>query len=164
MNEKIKLNIMYFCKYLILFVSGVIAYLPLHYVRNDKYPFMILTGGLIFVVTAMSNNWFHFESYGKELIWEGILITILVSTIEVWIGFADTMLIKLDMWTYESRPFAVFNDKTCLLAFSVWNIYILCAIIMADGLDYYCIKKYDKDNPPQYSFLRDKIFVLPKRK
>lgn len=161
--EQVK-NIKYFIKYSILFAIGNLAYLPLHYLREDKYPFMILIGGIIFIITGIANCWFKTNKKGKELIWEGLLITVLICTVEVWVGFFDTTIFKLDMWTYASRPLAAYNDKTCLLAFSIWNWYVLFAIIIADSIDYYVIKKYNKNNPPCYVFLRDRIFMLPKRK
>ena len=165
---KSKNNIIFYMKcllkYCILFFIGIFAYLPLHFIREDKYPFMIYIGGIIFVITSIANSWFSFNSWGKELIWEGLLITVLICMVEIWVGFADTMFLKLDMWTYASRPLSAYNDKTCLLAFSIWNWYVLMAIITSDIIDYYYIKKYDKNNPPCYSFLRDKIFILKERK
>ena len=149
-------------KNLIMFIIGTVVCIPLYYIRGDDRHFINLIGGFIFLTTSISNCWFKIKPHGKELLWESLIITVLVYFIEITTRVIDVIILKSNIWTSANHNLSLWSTEMYMIVFFMWYCHVLCAIILADSFDYYYIKKYD--NPPCYTFLKDKIFKLPERR
>ena len=123
-----------FLKHTILFIIGGIIYILIELGFRGYTAFsMFLLGGLCFVLIGLINE---VIPWSMGIIWQGIIGSGIVTSLELIFGLILNVYLKLDIWNYSNLPFN-FMGQICLYFSILWIFLSLIAIILDDYLRYW---------------------------
>lgn len=121
-------------KNVVLFGVGGLAYGLIEVIYRQKtYPLMILCGGIAIVLLDKINN--HI-SWDMDILLQGCIGSALITGMEFIIGNLSLAGVLPKMWDY-SNVWMNYKGIICLPFSLIWIVLSICAIILADAINYY---------------------------
>lgn len=145
--EKLKKNISLLC------IGGILYFFIEILWRGYSSPYMMLVGGLCFVIMGLINELFTWEMH-IEL--QALIATIIVLVVEFFSGYILNILCHLNIWDYSNLPCNLMGQISLYFAF-LWFPLCIVGIILDDYLRYYLFS----EEKPHY---RSKVLSLFKKK
>ena len=144
-------------KNVVLFGVGGLAYGLIEVIYRQKtYPLMILCGGLAIVLLDKIND--HI-SWDMDILLQGCIGSALITGMEFIIGNLSLAGVLPKMWDY-SNVWMNYKGIICLPFSLIWIILSICAIMLADAINYYI---FDEQPIPYYK-LFGKVIIRFKQK
>jgi uncharacterized membrane protein len=131
-------------KLLVLFlIGGLLYYLIELLYRGYSNPFMILVGGLCFILMGSINEYFTWQTP----LWRQCLISaIMITVVEFISGMIFNVWLGMNIWTYKNLPFNICG-QICLYYSVLWMLIAIPAILLDDQLRY---KLFNEEKPKYY--------------
>ena len=131
-------------KLLVLFlIGGLLYYLIELLYRGYSNPFMILVGGLCFILIGSVNEYFTWQTP----LWRQCLISaIMITVVEFISGMIFNVWLGMNIWTYKNLPFNICG-QICLYYSVLWMLIAIPAILLDDQLRY---KLFNEEKPKYY--------------
>lgn len=146
-------------KNLIMFVLGCCFYLAIEiFFRGYSFRLMGLAGGVIFLLGGQLNDRF---SWKMDLLLQCLIISILITFLELVVGNIDFYFLHLNMWDYSQLKYNAFNGKISLLFSCIWFLMGFVVVLLHDVINYYWLHS---EEVPRYYIFGKKILELPQRK
>lgn len=137
-----KINIV---KNIVLFLVGFCVYTTIEVLfRGFSYPVCGLMGGFAVVILDKIND--HI-SWDIDLFFQALLGSALITFMELIIGtISNAIGIVTPMWDYSNMPLN-YKGIICLPFSIAWMFLSVCAIFLADSINYYvfedtCVPHY----------------------
>lgn len=125
---------MNFLKRIILWsIGGIIYYLLETLFRGFSHWSMMIVGGICFVCIGEINE---IISWTTPLWKQGIIGSIIITTIEFLSGCLLNIILKLNVWDYSNIPFNLLG-QICLPFTILWFFLSIIGIILDDYLRYW---------------------------
>lgn len=115
------------------FIGGILYYLLEMLFRGHSHWSMIIVGGICFVAVGEINE---IISWTTPLWKQGIIGSIIITTIEFISGCLLNLVLKLSVWDYSNMPFNLLG-QICLPFTILWFFLSIIGIILDDYLRYW---------------------------
>lgn len=133
--------------YKILFLTGGFLYCIIEMLyRGHSHYSMVILGGLCFIIIGKLNE--DFLEWDTPLLVQGVLGSIIITTLEFVTGIIVNLHFGLNVWDYSSRAFNVLGQICPLYSF-LWIIASIVAIILDDFVRY----KFFGREKPKYKII-----------
>ena len=144
-------------KNVVLFGVGGLAYGIIEIIyRFRTYPLMILCGGIAIIILDKINNYI---SWDMDILLQGCIGSALITGMEFIIGNLSLAGVLPKMWDY-SNVWLNYKGIICLPFSLIWIVLSICAIMLADAINYYIFDEL----PIPYYRLFGKIIIKFKEK
>lgn len=128
--------------YKILFlIGGSLYYIIEMLYRGHSHYSMIILGGLCFVLIGKLNE--EFFEWDTPLLVQGIIGSIIITTLELATGIIVNLHFGLNVWNYSERAFNVLGQICPFYSF-LWIIASMIAVILDDFVRY---KLFGEERP-----------------
>lgn len=125
--------------FILFYIGGAIYYLLEIIWRGYSHSSMFIVGGLCFVLISLINE----TKIEIGLVYQAILSSIIITTIEFVSGIILNVFLKLNVWDYSDRLFNV-AGQICLLYSLLWILLSVIAIVLDDYIRYWL---FGEDKP-----------------
>ena len=144
-------------KNVVLFGVGMIAYMLIEQIyRGYTFFEMGICGGIAIVLLDKINNYI---SWDMDILLQGCIGSALITGMEFIIGNLSLAGVLPKMWDY-SNVWMNYKGIICLPFSLIWIVLSICAIILADAINYYI---FDEQPIPYYR-LFGKVIIRFKEK
>ena len=125
-------------KPLILMLTGGFVYYMIEIIyRGYSHISMFILGAICFYSIGLINELFTWD---MSIILQGIIGSIIVTTLEFITGFIVNIILKLNVWDYSNLPFNILG-QVCLYFSFIWIVISIVAIILDDYIRYFIFKE-----------------------
>ena len=144
-------------KQLILFIVGGLTYGGIELIyRQITYLLMWICGGIAILLLDKLNDYI---SWDMDILLQGCIGSALITGMEFIIGNLSLAGLVPKMWDY-SNVWMNYKGIICLPFSLIWIVLSICAIMLADAINYYI---FDEQSIPYYR-LFGKIIIKFKEK
>jgi uncharacterized membrane protein len=130
--------------FILFYIGGAIYYLLEIIWRGYSHSSMFIVGGLCFVLIGLINE----TKIEIGLVYQAILSSIIITTIEFVSGIILNVFLKLNIWDYSDRLFNV-AGQIYLLYSLLWILLSVIAIVLDDYIRYWLFS----EEKPTYKLL-----------
>ena len=133
-------------KQIFLYIIGGLIYLLIEILfRGHTHWTMFIVGGLCFTLIGLLNEC---PNLRLSLISQGILGSIIITTIEFISGIIINIILKWNVWDYSNQPLNLLG-QICLPFSLAWIFLAIIAVFVDDILRYIIFK----EEIPKYKIL-----------
>ena len=133
-------------KQIFLYIIGGLIYLLIEILfRGHTHWTMFIVGGLCFTLIGLLNEC---PNLRLSLICQGILGSIIITTIEFISGIIINIILKWNVWDYSNQPLNLLG-QICLPFSLAWIFLAIIAVFVDDILRYIIFK----EEIPKYKIL-----------
>ena len=133
-------------KQIFLYIIGGLIYLLIEILfRGHTHWTMFIIGGLCFTLIGLLNEYPNFR---LSLIYQGILGSIIITTLEFISGVVINIILKWNVWDYSNQPLNLLG-QICLPFSLAWIFLAIIAVFVDDILRYIIFK----EEIPKYKIL-----------
>ena len=144
-------------KNVVLFGVGGIGYGIIEIIyRFRTYPLMIICGGIAILILDKINNYI---SWDMDILLQGCIGSAIITGMEFIIGNLSLAGVLPKMWDY-SNVWLNYKGIICLPFSLIWIVLSICAIMLADAINYYIFDEL----PIPYYRLFGKVIIKFKEK
>ena len=133
-------------KQIFLYIIGGLIYLLIEILfRGHTHWTMFIVGGLCFTLIGLLNEC---PNLRLSLTYQGILGSIIITTIEFISGIIINIILKWNVWDYSNQPLNLLG-QICLPFSLAWIFLAIIAVFVDDILRYIIFK----EEIPKYKIL-----------
>ena len=133
-------------KQIFLYIIGGLIYLLIEILfRGHTHWTMFIVGGLCFTLIGLLNEC---PNLRLSLICQGILGSVIITTIEFISGIIINIILKWNVWDYSNQPLNLLG-QICLPFILAWIFLAIIAVFVDDILRYIIFK----EEIPKYKIL-----------
>ena len=133
-------------KQIFLYIIGGLIYLLIEILfRGHTHWTMFIVGALCFTLIGLLNEYPNFR---LSLIYQGILGSIIITTLEFISGIVINIILKWNVWDYSNQPLNLLG-QICLPFSLAWIFLAIIAVFVDDILRYIIFK----EEIPKYKIL-----------
>ena len=133
-------------KQIFLYIIGGLIYLLIEILfRGHTHWTMFIIGGLCFTLIGLLNEC---PNLRLSLIYQGILGSVIITTIEFISGIIINIILKWNVWDYSNQPLNLLG-QICLPFSLAWIFLAIIAVFVDDILRYIIFK----EEIPKYKIL-----------
>ncbi len=133
-------------KQIFLYIIGGLIYLLIEILfRGHTHWTMFIIGGLCFTLIGLLNEC---PNLRLSLIYQGILGSVIITTIELISGIIINIILKWNVWDYSNQPLNLLG-QICLPFSLAWIFLAIIAVFVDDILRYIIFK----EEIPKYKIL-----------
>lgn len=125
--------------------------------RNVSFPLMGVLGAIAFLVLDQLNDRI---SWDMDILLQGCIGSVLITGMEFIIGNLSLAGVLPKMWDY-SNVWLNYKGIICLPFSLIWIVLSICAIMLADAINYYI---FDEQPIPYYRLFGKVIIKFKEKK
>lgn len=136
-----------------MFIVGFCLYITIEVLfRGYSFALMGLCGAIAFLLIDKLNSYI---SWDMDLILQGCIGSVIITTMELFVGLLDKYYLHINMWSYSNLPYN-YQGVICLEFSLIWILISIVAVLLADAINYYVFNT--PDFQPYYKVFGKKIF------